>query len=100
LASVAITARRTRASVVLFHLSAPLLVTFSVYAYRDVWPLLTFTLVLADGWEVTLLWAKIDLRSVLGILIPLISPRQYVPLDPKARFSFLSRHRVCSWHPL
>ena len=31
-----------------------------------------------------------------GIAIPLITPRQYVPLDPKARFSFLSRHRVCS----
>jgi len=96
LALVAITARRTRASVASFHLSSLLLVTFSVYAYRDVWPLLTFTLGPADGWEGALLWAKIGLLAVAGIVIPLITPRQYVPLDPKARFSFLSRHLACS----
>ena len=64
-----ITARRTRASVASFHLSALLLVTFSVYAYRDVWLLLNFTLVPADGWEGTFLWAKIGLLSVTGIVI-------------------------------
>ena len=79
---VAITARKTRASVASFHLSSLLLVTFSVYVYRDVWPSLTFTLVPADRWEGALLWAKIGLLSVPGIVIPLITPRQYVPLDP------------------
>jgi len=69
LALVAITARRTRTSVASFHLSSLLLVTFSVYVYRDVWPLLTFTLVPADRWEGALLWAKIGLLSVPGIVI-------------------------------
>jgi len=90
------TARRTHTSVASFHLPALLLVTFSVYAYCDVWLLLNFTLVPADGWERAFLWAKIGLLSVTGIVIPLITPRQYVPLDPKARFSFLSRHLACS----
>ena len=73
--------RRTRASVASFHL---LSITFSVYAYRDIWPLHTFTLVPADSWEGTLLSVKIDLLAVVGIVIPWITPHQYVSLDPNA----------------
>ena len=93
LALVALTARRTRASVASFHLSTLLLITFSVYAYRDIWPLLTFTLVPADDWEGTVLWVKMGLLAVAGVVIPLISPRQYIALDPKVRrFSPLPGH--------
>ncbi|KAI9509765.1 hypothetical protein F5148DRAFT_1275094 [Russula earlei] len=83
LALITITARSTRASIASAHLSLLLLVTFSVYAYRDIWPLLTFTLLPADRWEGVLLWAKIGLLAVAGVVIPLITPRQYVPFDPK-----------------
>jgi hypothetical protein len=71
-----------------------LFITFSVYAYRDIWPLLTFKLVPADGREGTLLWIKIGLVAVAGV-IPLVSPRQYVPLDPQVRCSFFPHHIAC-----
>lgn len=83
LALVSVAARRTRAKVASFHLSSILLITFSVYAYRNIWPLLTFTLSPADGREGSLLWAKVSLLAVAGIIIPLVIPRQYVPVDPK-----------------
>ncbi|KAI0306147.1 hypothetical protein B0F90DRAFT_1814940 [Multifurca ochricompacta] len=83
LALFTVTARRTRASVTSLHLSSLLIATLSVYAYRDVWPLLTFTLSPADGSEGALLWVKIGLLTLTAVVIPLIIPRQYVPLDPK-----------------
>ena len=96
----ALAAQRTRAAVASAHLSSLLFITFSVYAYRDVWPLLTFTLVPADAWEGTLLWVKIGLLALAGIVVPLITPRQYVPLDPKARSSSFPRHRASPDPPL
>ncbi|KAI0248983.1 hypothetical protein BJV78DRAFT_1276336 [Lactifluus subvellereus] len=87
LALFTVTARRTRASITSSHLSLLLLITFSVYAYRDIWPLLTFTLSPADGREGVLLWIKIGLLAVAAVIVPLIIPGQYVPLDLKARSS-------------
>ncbi|KAH9952289.1 hypothetical protein BGW80DRAFT_1430860 [Lactifluus volemus] len=83
LALFTLAARRTRASVTSFHLSSLLLVTFSVYVYRDIWPLLTYTLSPQDGREGPLLWVKIGLLAVAGAVIPLVTPGQYVPLDFK-----------------
>jgi hypothetical protein len=56
---VAITARRTRASVASFHLFALLLVAFSVYAYRDVLAAAYFHAGPSRSLEGALLWAKI-----------------------------------------
>jgi hypothetical protein len=39
----------------------------------------------ADDWEGAVLWAKIGLLVAAGVVIPLISPRQYVALDSKVR---------------
>ncbi|KAH9986083.1 hypothetical protein BJV74DRAFT_845474 [Russula compacta] len=97
LALVVATARKTRASIASFHLSSLLLITFSVYAYRDIWPLLTFTLLPADGWEGTLLWKKIGILAVAGVLIPLFMPRQYVPLDPKNPQTAINPEQTASW---
>ncbi|KAH9028060.1 hypothetical protein EDB83DRAFT_1910199 [Lactarius deliciosus] len=83
LALVAVTARRARASVASFHLSSLLLGTFSVYAYRNIWPLLTFTLSPVDAWEGPLLWVRIGLLTFAAIVIPLLVPRQYIPIDTK-----------------
>lgn len=85
LALVTVTARRVRASITSFHLSTLLLGTFSIYAYRDIWPLLTFTLSPADAHEGALLWVKIGLLAFTAIVVPLLVPRQYIPIDPKVR---------------
>jgi hypothetical protein len=95
LALVSVAARRAYASVASFHLSSILLITFSVYTYRDIWPLLTFTLSPADGRESSLLWAKVSLLAVAGVVIPLAIPRRYVPLDPKASSSSFPLHLPC-----
>ncbi|KAH9166806.1 hypothetical protein EDB89DRAFT_2115743 [Lactarius sanguifluus] len=79
-----LTAWRVRASVASFHLSSLLLGTFSVYAYRNIWPLLTFTLSPVDTREGPLLWVRIGLLAFAAIVIPLLVPYQYIPIDPKA----------------
>ncbi|KAI9434147.1 hypothetical protein H4582DRAFT_2112597 [Lactarius indigo] len=78
-----VTARRVRASVTSFHLSSLLLGTFSVYAYRNIWPLLTFTLSPVDASEGPLLWVRIGLLAFAAIVISLLVPRQYIPIDSK-----------------
>ncbi|KAF7368478.1 Multidrug resistance-associated ABC transporter protein [Mycena venus] len=45
-------------------------------------PLATFTGVPADLGEGWRLWAKIVLLSITAVIIPLFTPRQYVPVDP------------------
>ena len=87
LALVAVTARKARASVTSSHLSSLLLGTFSVYAYRNIWPLLTFTLSPADADEGALLWVRISLLAFAAVVIPVTVPRHYTPIDPKARLS-------------
>ncbi|OSD00626.1 P-loop containing nucleoside triphosphate hydrolase protein [Trametes coccinea BRFM310] len=65
------------------HASAILLVTWGVYMYRDVWPLATLDRTPSDAVEGPLVWTKLGLLSFSGVLIPLFSPRKYIPLYPK-----------------
>ncbi|KZV64708.1 P-loop containing nucleoside triphosphate hydrolase protein [Peniophora sp. CONT] len=65
------------------HLILILLASFAVYAYRDLWPLMTYVLSPADRQEGALLWVKLALVTYAGVLIPLTIPRAYVPLDPE-----------------
>jgi hypothetical protein len=97
LALVYVAARKGYASVASFHLSSILLITFSVYAYRDIWPLLTFTLSPADGRDGSLLWAKVSLLAVAGVVIPLVTPRRYVPLDPKDPQTVINPEQTASY---
>ncbi|KAI0742214.1 hypothetical protein C8Q80DRAFT_1186678 [Daedaleopsis nitida] len=64
------------------HLAAVLLFTWAVYAYRDLWPLATFNLQPADA-QGLLLWAKVALLTVAAIVVPILAPREYIPVDPK-----------------
>ncbi|KAI0260093.1 hypothetical protein BC834DRAFT_1028685 [Gloeopeniophorella convolvens] len=96
LALFAVTARRTRSSIASFHLSLVLLVTFSVYTYRDIWPLITYTLVPADKREGTLLWIKLSVLSFAAVFIPLVMPYRYVPVDPKDPQSALNPEQTAS----
>jgi len=60
-----------------------LLSAFFVYAYRDLWPLATYTQNPADEAEGSVLWAKIAILAVIAVVIPLFIPRRYVPVDSK-----------------
>ena len=56
----------------------------AVYAYRDVWPLMTFTLHPIDSAEGDLLWAKVAVAAFVALL-PLFEPYPYIPYDPAVR---------------
>ncbi|KAJ7283151.1 hypothetical protein C8J57DRAFT_1498229 [Mycena rebaudengoi] len=64
------------------HANTVLFVAFAVYVYRDVFPLATFTRVPEDLQEGPILWAKISLLFATAIVVPLFTPRQYIPADP------------------
>ncbi|KAJ3833329.1 hypothetical protein F5878DRAFT_646030 [Lentinula raphanica] len=65
------------------HLNSVLLAAFCVYLYRDVYPLITFTLKPKDLSEGGILWAKIIDLAIISAVIPLVVPRPYVPADPR-----------------
>lgn len=69
------------------HLNTILLATLSVYTYRDIYPLGTYVLTPQDKLEGPLLWVKISLLAVAAVVIPLIVPRKYIPVDPKVSFN-------------
>jgi hypothetical protein len=69
------------------HLNIILLVSFTVYVYRDLWPLATFNLVPQD--EGRLLWAKIGVLAVASVLLPLATPQAYIPVDVTVNISRL-----------
>lgn len=70
------------ASVASSHLAMLLLVAFGILFYRDVIPLAMVSKVLqdaADGWVT---WLQVALLSVAGVVIPVVTPRRYNPVDP------------------
>ncbi|KAI0066584.1 hypothetical protein BV25DRAFT_1868241 [Artomyces pyxidatus] len=83
LAIFSLTAGPNHSAAVTRHMNVLLLATFGVYAYRDLWPLATFTLSPADQLEGALLWVKISLLAFASIFIPLTIPRQYIPYNPE-----------------
>lgn len=68
-----------------FHLTSVTLAVCALYAYRDVWPLWTFTLHPIDQAEGGILWAKVALALFISVIEPLFEPYPYVPVDPKVR---------------
>ena len=85
LALLTVTTRARLDSLASAHLTVLLLVIWGLYAYRDVWPLATFTLAPQDSGEGWILWAKVTLLTLSGVLVPLCAPRAYVPIDPEVR---------------
>ncbi len=77
------------------HLTLVTCTLFAVYAYRDIWPLMTFTLEPEDKGQGRILWAKITLAAFAGIVGPIFEPYAYTPVDPKVTiiFIFLGNHR-------
>jgi hypothetical protein len=83
LAIATVAAKRRWSQVVVKHLNILLVATLFVYAYRDLFPLITYRRIpldLAEGW---ILWAKSSTLFVAAVVVPLFIPRQYIPVDPK-----------------
>ncbi|KAF5375212.1 hypothetical protein D9758_000001 [Tetrapyrgos nigripes] len=83
LALISVVARPRWSRVIIRHLNAVLVATFFVYVYRDLYPFVTYTSSPLDRHEGSLLWAKIAVLGFSAVLVPLLIPRQYVPVDPK-----------------
>ncbi|KAJ7700269.1 hypothetical protein B0H16DRAFT_1642910 [Mycena metata] len=81
LASLTISPAHTRRRLVR-HVNGVLFLAFCVYVYRDVLPLATYTHIPADLDEGRVLWAKTALLFITAVLIPVSTPRQYIPVDP------------------
>ncbi|KAF7797042.1 hypothetical protein EIP86_008234 [Pleurotus ostreatoroseus] len=64
------------------HLTLVTFAVFVLYCYRDIWPLMTFTLRPADEAEGDILWAKIALVFFVSSVGPLFEPYPYIPVDP------------------
>jgi hypothetical protein len=73
------------------HATFVLQAVFGTYAYRNIWPLMTFTLTPADAAEGGLLWAKVLLSALGAVVLPLFEPYPYIPLDPSVRSPFIAR---------
>jgi hypothetical protein len=54
-----------------------------VNAYRNIGPLAMYDGIPADIREGMLLWIRIALLFITAVIIPLFSPRKYVPVNPK-----------------
>ena len=65
------------------HNNFVLFIALVVYVYRDIWPLAIYTEDPVDESEGALLWAKLVVLFTTAVIIPLVVPRQYVPIDPK-----------------
>lgn len=63
------------------HLSLVTFALLALYAYRNIWPLMTFTLEPIDSAEGNILWAKLILLAFVGALEPLLEPYPYIPYD-------------------
>lgn len=82
---ISVAARRRWSRVVTRHLNTVLLAAFFVYAYRDLFPLATYTQRPADRSEGWILWAKIAALTFTAVYLPLTIPRQYTPFDAEVR---------------
>ncbi|KAF5384757.1 hypothetical protein D9757_006267 [Collybiopsis confluens] len=83
LALISVIAKSRWSRVTIRHANTILLAAFCVYFYRDVYPLITYTLDSIDLSEGAILWAKLVVLTLTAIFIPLFIPRQYIPIDPK-----------------
>ncbi|WVQ74585.1 hypothetical protein IAR50_004186 [Cryptococcus sp. DSM 104548] len=64
------------------HLDVLLLLGFGVYAYRDYWPLFTLDLDPADIHN-AITWSRAAILTIAAVVIPLVRPRTYTPVDPE-----------------
>ncbi|KAF7364934.1 Multidrug resistance-associated ABC transporter protein [Mycena venus] len=78
------------------HANCVMFLAFCVYVYRDLVPLTTFTGVPADVDEGRGLWVKFAILFVIAVVVPLFTPRQYIPVDPLNPQTVLSPEQTAS----
>ncbi|KAI0640447.1 P-loop containing nucleoside triphosphate hydrolase protein [Trametes meyenii] len=64
------------------HVSLLLAVSWCTYIYRDVWPLATVDLSPADAYSGYTLWTIFAFLTLGGVIVPLLIPRKYIPINP------------------
>ncbi|KAJ7436833.1 P-loop containing nucleoside triphosphate hydrolase protein [Mycena latifolia] len=69
------------------HLDVILAVAFAVYFHRDIFPLATYTWPVQDAAEGAILYVKLVALTLAAVIIPLVTPRTYIPVDPKKPMS-------------
>ncbi|KAJ8594877.1 hypothetical protein M405DRAFT_759938 [Rhizopogon salebrosus TDB-379] len=79
------------------HLATLLFAMFAVFAFRDLWPLVTFHQHPKDIREGALLWAKIVVLFLTSVVFPVVSPRQYIPVDPANPTETPHPEQTSSW---
>ncbi|KAI1790062.1 P-loop containing nucleoside triphosphate hydrolase protein [Ganoderma leucocontextum] len=65
------------------HVSWILVLIWSAYMYRDVYPLATLDPTPVDTSEGSVLYAKLALLTIAAVIVPVFVPRKYVPVNPK-----------------
>ncbi|KAJ7919496.1 hypothetical protein B0H13DRAFT_2430321 [Mycena leptocephala] len=65
------------------HLNLILAVAFGVYFYRDILPFGAYTWPQQDAAEGSILHAKLITLTIAAVIVPLLNPRTYIPVDPK-----------------
>ena len=68
-----------------------LLGAFLVYFYRDLLPLAFFGGSPRDYFQGNLLWIEIAILFGTAVLLPLVIPRTYTPVDPNVNIFRLQR---------
>ncbi|KAF7352122.1 ATP-binding cassette transporter [Mycena venus] len=82
LAAAALGANTRFGAVAGIHLNLILAVAFGVFFYRDIFPFATYTWPVQDVAEGSILYAKLIALTLAAVIIPLVTPRTYVPVDP------------------
>ncbi|KAJ7367252.1 P-loop containing nucleoside triphosphate hydrolase protein [Mycena albidolilacea] len=95
LALLSVSPKNTRHGLIR-HANCVLFLVFCVYVYRDLVPLATFTGVPADLGEGQRLWATIGLLFITAVIIPLLTPQQYIPVDPLNPQAILNPEQTAS----
>ncbi|PSR81333.1 hypothetical protein PHLCEN_2v6412 [Hermanssonia centrifuga] len=78
------------------HLTLVTFTLFAVYAYRDIWPLMTFTLEPADKAEGSILWVKVAFVAFVGAVEPMFEPYVYIPVDPQNPSTLVNPEQTAS----
>lgn len=90
---------RTWSSIAASYHTAILLLIFAVYAYRDLWPLATYTEFPQDDTDDPIFWIKLVIIAICALGVPLFIPHKYIPVDPKVSVCtasiWLINHSVC-----
>lgn len=94
---ISVTTRLRHSRTASAHLVVVLLALFSVYAYRDLYPLLTFIEEPQDSHEGRLLWAKLVILTTISIILPVMCPTQYIPVDPEHPSDPINPEQTASW---